>query len=44
MATPNVKVPFEPALIVVDMQEDFCPPVSGPALSCSELMKNNRTH
>ena len=31
--------PFVPALIVVDMQEDFCPPVSEPSLLLTELLK-----
>ena len=39
MAASNAKVSFKPALLVVDMQEDFCPPVSGLSLRCFELMK-----
>ena len=39
MAASNAKASFKPALLVVDMQEDFCPPVSELALSCFELMK-----
>ena len=27
MAGPTAGEPFKPALLVVDMQEDFCPPV-----------------
>ena len=30
MASSDAKGSFKPALIVVDMQEDFCPPVSKP--------------
>ena len=39
MAASNAKASFKPALLVVDMQEDFCPPVSELGLSCFELMK-----
>ena len=39
MAASNTKVSFKPALLVVDMQEDFCPPVSELALICFELMR-----
>lgn len=27
MAVSRSEAPFKPALLVVDMQEDFCPPV-----------------
>ncbi len=38
MAVSEVEGSFKPALLVVDMQEDFCPPVS----SCShELQKQS---
>ena len=38
MAASNAKGSFKPALLVVDMQEDFCPPVRELALNCFELI------
>lgn len=32
MAVSTSEEPFKPALLVVDMQEDFCPPVGLPIM------------
>ena len=39
MAALEPAASFKPALLVVDLQEDFCPPVSGSTLSQPELWK-----
>lgn len=36
MAASTSRVSFKPALLVVDMQEDFCPPVGVPMMKKSD--------